>query len=561
MDAEPLPQSELCQAIQKKLQRWGSLGEAPEYFALRNRGPHKATVSHPLNRFGGNMGPYADSLLPLKSVEYINASPIDNVGEGSPWFVATMCPKRDTYAHFWSMVWELGSRIIINLTHERDRIGSGPADKRERYWPPIDLASEKASQRWAVQPRTLFTESCEQVPSLLRFAVELTGPPDASGKRPKREVALYWYSRWVDFPSSTSIGSRPFYANAWAVLHIAMHVASEMEDLGPKHWTVCHCSAGVGRTGTFIALVNLLRMLPELNTEGQVDQACAHAIEAMRERRLWMVKTDIEYASIYAALLLRIRNPDAADFALTWPLSDGGRPAPDDTAKPTAKPTASPPSAMAVDGPVDEGVGTLGAQPSPAQRAPTRHAPVLAGSTASAAADGAPSERQAPALESVAAEQAPGGQVAAPKALPASAPGSAAEPSSTEDVILPSTPQPPMMMDAASGSTGGEVGGVAPELAEGLLEVRTPEDDEMEVEAAASGSGYMGSAAGNVAVSNGPLEAMDDTLEADAEIDNAADVAHYANVGESAIMQTDGAVGGAQSAEGGEALGEVPSTT
>ena len=72
------------------------------------------------------MGPYADSLLPLKSVEYINASPIDNIGDGAPWFVATMCPKRETFAHFWSMVWELGTRVIVNLTHERDRVGSGP---------------------------------------------------------------------------------------------------------------------------------------------------------------------------------------------------------------------------------------------------------------------------------------------------------------------------------------------------------------------------------------------------------------------------------------------------
>lgn len=93
--------------------------------------PFKPTVSHPLNRFGGNMGPYADAMLELKSVEYINASPIDNLGAGTP-FVATMCPKRETFAHFWSMVWELGSRVIVNLTHERDRVGSGPYDKRER---------------------------------------------------------------------------------------------------------------------------------------------------------------------------------------------------------------------------------------------------------------------------------------------------------------------------------------------------------------------------------------------------------------------------------------------
>ena len=48
-----------------------------------------------------------------------------------------------------------------------------------------------------------------------------------------------------------------------------------------------------------------------------------HTIECMRERRLWMVKTDIEFATLYAALLLRLRNPREADFVLSWRLQDG----------------------------------------------------------------------------------------------------------------------------------------------------------------------------------------------------------------------------------------------
>ena len=252
-----MEQEQLCVTIQDKLQRWASLGEAPEYYNLKNRGPHKPTITHPLNRFGGNMGPYADALLPLTSVEYINASPIDNLGQGAMPFVATMCPKRETFAHFWSMVWELESRVIINLTHERDRVGSGPSDKRERYWPPLDDLPERHMSKWPVRPYTLGTESCEQVPSLLRYTIELRGPAEAhdgsSGKpeRPRRIVYLYWYSKWVDFPSSSSIGSRPFYANAWAVLHIGLHIAAELDELGsvsaatltPPHTRPCACLA------------------------------------------------------------------------------------------------------------------------------------------------------------------------------------------------------------------------------------------------------------------------------------------------------------------------------
>ena len=37
MDADPLPAAALCRELETKLQQWTSLGEAPEYHALRNR--------------------------------------------------------------------------------------------------------------------------------------------------------------------------------------------------------------------------------------------------------------------------------------------------------------------------------------------------------------------------------------------------------------------------------------------------------------------------------------------------------------------------------------------
>jgi len=322
MQAENLSEEAeaLCQFIQKKLQHWQQLGEAPEYYALRNRGPYKPTIVHELNRFGGQMGPYVDAQLKLETVPYINASPIDNLGAGVPHFIATMCPKKQTFAHFWSMVWEVGCTMIINLTHERDKVGSEPTDKRERYWPPFDEATTRHARRWPVQARTLGCEVCAQVPGLARYAIELRGPAPS---RERRVVRLYWYSRWVDFPSSASIGSKPFFSNAWSVLHMALHILPLLAEVGSAHWAVCHCSAGVGRTGTLIALLSLLQHVARSPPASSLDEAVRHTIECMRERRLWMVKTDIEFATLYAALLLRLRNPREADFVLSWRLQEG----------------------------------------------------------------------------------------------------------------------------------------------------------------------------------------------------------------------------------------------
>eukprot|EP00966_Prymnesium_polylepis_P180737 4185896-Prymnesium_polylepis.1 len=85
----------------------------------------------------------------------------------------------------------MGSTTIVNLTNEKDRVGSGPNDKRERYWPPFEEAdSTAAAAGWPVQPVLLGTDLCEQVPTLRRYAVELLGPsPAGGGERPRRLVA------------------------------------------------------------------------------------------------------------------------------------------------------------------------------------------------------------------------------------------------------------------------------------------------------------------------------------------------------------------------------------
>lgn len=490
----------------QKLKRWESLGEAPEYYQLKNRGPHKPTISHPLNRFGGNMGPYADSLLPLKTVKYINASPIDNLGNGMMPFVATMCPKRETFAHFWSMVWEVDSRIIVNLTHEKDRVGSSASDKRERYWPPLsDEAGDQQIAHWPVQPVLLATEVCEQLlnQNLLRYTIELRGPlppthDEAAGgaaaaERPKRIVWLYWYSRWVDFPSSSSIGARPFYQNAWAVLHVGLHVMRRMEELGESHWAVCHCSAGVGRTGTFIALIDLLRRLPSLEEDAvALDEAVTATIEAMRERRLWMVKTDIEYATLYACLFLKLRNPDDDDFELSWLVKA------DEAAAAGTDAAAAHGRALHPD------VAGLVAEPSSRPTVPTSATPAARGSGRAAAAGGA---RSCGAPSSTSSGRG-ARQAADPMAVE---PVGTAEPASSSRGGSRPTPAQQQRRQPSK---------PLQDQREQRLSVRTPEDEE---ESAATATA---------------------AIRPDAAIvDNEADVAHYDGIGMTEAPMDDDAGG------------------
>merc|ERR1719198_814309 len=104
-------------------------------------------------------------------------------------------------------------------------------------------------------------------------------------------------------------------------MHVVQLLIHEAAVLKSMPWAVCHCSAGVGRTGTFVALIKLLRELElgQLSSQPEtLDSLVASIIEAMRERRLWMVNTDTEFATLYATLMLRLRNPCNKDFKLSW---------------------------------------------------------------------------------------------------------------------------------------------------------------------------------------------------------------------------------------------------
>lgn len=68
---------------------------------------------------------------------------------------------------------------------------------------------------------------------------------------------------------------------------------------------VVHCSAGVGRTGTFIALDHLLRELRNGTLLDVVDDTADtvfDTVNQLREQRMMMVYNDIQYQFIYDVL-------------------------------------------------------------------------------------------------------------------------------------------------------------------------------------------------------------------------------------------------------------------
>ena len=292
-------------ALRQRLELWREECGVDEYYDLGYRAPHKEQVVDPvLNRFNGGMGPYAEHLFEdLKRVEYINATPMDHL-KGEPYkYIATMCPKMQTILHFWLMAWEKDVRLVVNLSHLKDRVGSGPHDKRENYWPPYRYELDVSD--WPVRVETV--KNVDKGGGLIEISVRLT----LVETQEEREVVILWYQQWVDFPKARSIYNDSFQVNARNVLDVAKLV-DEHGKYAPDSWIVVHCSAGVGRTGTLIAILNALHRMQSIRSIGDLDECIKEAIEDMRQRRLWMVKSDSEYATIYNAILIFLEGSRAA---------------------------------------------------------------------------------------------------------------------------------------------------------------------------------------------------------------------------------------------------------
>lgn len=111
-----------------------------------------------------------------------------------------------------------------------------------------------------------------------------------------KPVWHFLFAGWSDF-------NKPEGADRDALLGLTNFTAEKA--LSPSNPRIVHCSAGVGRTGTFIALDHLLRELRSgklLNTDDETTDAIFDTVDQLREQRMMMVYNDIQYQFIHDVL-------------------------------------------------------------------------------------------------------------------------------------------------------------------------------------------------------------------------------------------------------------------
>ncbi|XP_062618539.1 receptor-type tyrosine-protein phosphatase kappa-like isoform X3 [Saccostrea cucullata] len=250
----------------------------------------KKTENKDKNRYG-NIIAYDHSRVILKPVngdihdDYTNANFIEGYKKPKA-YIAAQGPTKSTMNDIWRMVWEEKSKTVIMLTNPTET----GKKKCEQYWPDAGETKEYAG----IKVKQVSIESLPDF-SIRTFHIQKDGE--------NRTIKQFHYTTWPDH-------GVPRFGHSLLLMRQKIRAYDPLNN-GPP---IVHCSAGVGRTGTYIAVdVNL----EEAKHEGIID--VHNFVQLMRTQRVNMVQTLEQYIFVYDVLLEALICGDTTISTSTYP--------------------------------------------------------------------------------------------------------------------------------------------------------------------------------------------------------------------------------------------------
>eukprot|EP01095_Lingulamoeba_sp_RSL-Kostka_P002657 TRINITY_DN13570_c0_g1_i1.p1 TRINITY_DN13570_c0_g1~~TRINITY_DN13570_c0_g1_i1.p1 ORF type:complete len:304 (-),score=82.84 TRINITY_DN13570_c0_g1_i1:110-1021(-) len=211
--------------------------------------------------------PYNQYLVELKNNNYINASYLPGMS-GSNTYISCQAPLPSTIHDFYNMILDNDVSVIVMLTKlmENSRI------KAHCYWPVSTY------QLYDIEIRVLSTEEIEE--DLILRKIQITRDNEES-----KIVYQVHYTAWPDMgiPENTSTFNN--------MINLVRDLHKDNTKL------LAHCSAGIGRAGSFLAAYSYIDHYINNQQKSVFD-----IVNAFRKQRLGMVQRKEQYEFIYRAL-------------------------------------------------------------------------------------------------------------------------------------------------------------------------------------------------------------------------------------------------------------------
>ncbi|KAI6214098.1 hypothetical protein M3Y94_00228500 [Aphelenchoides besseyi] len=207
---------------------------------------------------------------------YINANLIDSCDQQNT-YIATQAPLPHTFADFYSMIWQEHCNLIVVITNLVER-GKRKCDV---YWPTC-------SKTPLVFGHLQISLTAEMTNA--NFVHRILNIKSAKSMTPDRVVHQVHLTSWPDhgIPNTT-----------FPLLSFINYCA-DIQTTGP---IVVHCSAGVGRSGSFILIDSMRR---KLLTSDSIN-IYAH-LKHIRKQRQRLVQTLDQYVFIWEVVRSLIRH-------------------------------------------------------------------------------------------------------------------------------------------------------------------------------------------------------------------------------------------------------------
>lgn len=214
--------------------------------------------------------------------DYVNAS---NLEFGGARYLVTQAPLENTITDFFTMIYEYSSPLIVTLGREVEIEKPGVNRiKMLKYWPDEvgqtlrfgDISANVSVTLLDLIDRTQETGAVERQLGIKVATQELAAAFN---------VRQHHFQAWPDHcvPSSPE----PF-----------LKFIMSCREVADEQPTTVHCSAGVGRSGTFCAVDVLTRM--RLNSSADVVSAAYEVVKSLKLGRRLMVQTCRQWQFVLA---------------------------------------------------------------------------------------------------------------------------------------------------------------------------------------------------------------------------------------------------------------------
>lgn len=213
---------------------------------------------------------YSDNKVELKSSKnYINASWIHTPFE--KFFISTQGPIPTTIEDFWTMIFDYDVHIIVMLCNL------------------LEDGVVKCADYWTTK-MTKFTVTVVKEEKKLKSIVERKLRV-SDGKTEKNVIQLH-FTGWPDKGVPEAGGVFDEFENMFTTI----------KNYRGESPVVVHCSAGVGRTGTFISLYNMYNeILTQIHDDKvkEIKFSVFGLVRKLKEMRMFMVQSESQYFFIY----------------------------------------------------------------------------------------------------------------------------------------------------------------------------------------------------------------------------------------------------------------------